>query len=128
MQLPARHQRRGVFETVVAAALLMAIPAGALVPGSAALRSSAKAAPIVLEEIPTEIQLDLRTDRSQLLRTRIALRRLAITDPKVAQAVQYAPTEFELLAVDAGETTLTLWPAGKEDTRPLRVRIVVREK
>ena len=47
--------------------------------------------------------------RSKLITTKKPVSRFSITNPEVADIVQFSPSEFELIGASPGQTTLTLW-------------------
>lgn len=55
--------------------------------------------------------------RSQLVVTKTNVTRTAIADPSVIDLVQYSPTEFGIIGLTLGSTTLTLW--FENDPEPL---------
>ena len=58
-----------------------------------------------------EPNLEIRIDptRSKLIRTKLPVTRIAITDPAVLDINQYSATEFEIIGRKSGKTTLTIW-------------------
>lgn len=56
-----------------------------------------------------EITMSIDPVKSKLIHTRRPVVRFAITNPSVLDIVQYSPTEFELIGLRPGYTTLTIW-------------------
>ncbi|MEO8493462.1 MAG: pilus assembly protein N-terminal domain-containing protein [Planctomycetota bacterium] len=56
-----------------------------------------------------EARLVVDPRRSKLITTKKPVSRFSITNPEIADIVQFGPTEFELIGSGLGETTLTLW-------------------
>lgn len=56
-------------------------------------------------------ELVFRVDpaRSRIVRTKLPINRIAITDPGIIDVNEFNPTEIEIIGLQAGETTLTLW-------------------
>ena len=77
--------------------------------------------------LEAETAVDLRMDRSKLIRTKQPVSRTSITDPSVAEIVQYSPTEFEIIGLQPGETGLTFWFGEQPTSEVLRylVRVTI---
>jgi pilus assembly protein CpaC len=71
--------------------------------------TKAKVAALISEVLEPEASMDVTVNRSKLIRTKVPVTRFAISDPKTLDVVQFNPTEFELLGLKAGRTSLTLW-------------------
>jgi pilus assembly protein CpaC len=71
--------------------------------------AQAKAGALIAELIGTELELQLEPHKSKLLRTRVPVSKVSITDPDLLEIVQFGPTEFELIPRTTGETTMTFW-------------------
>lgn len=69
-----------------------------------------------------EVTIELKVHRSKLIRTKAPVTRFSITRPELIDLVQYSPSEFELIPLQAGQTTFTLW-FGDEPLRYL-VRVL----
>ena len=69
-------------------------------------------------------KLDVEVHRSKLLRTKVPVTRISVTDPNVLDVVQYTPTEFELIGHRPGQTSLTFWYGDNQTLRYL-VRVKV---
>ncbi len=66
-------------------------------------------AQLVGEVIDPQMVFHLHPTRSKIVRTRLPVTRVAITDATVLEVNQFSPTEFEFIGRKSGETTLTLW-------------------
>jgi len=66
-----------------------------------------------------EARLVVDPRRSKLITTKKPVSRFSITNPDTADLVQFGPTEFELIGISPGETTLTLWFGQEEVLRYL---------
>lgn len=87
--------------------------------------SLTKESGLIDQVIEPELVLHLDPTRSKVVRTKLPVLRIAITDPQVLEVNQFSPTEFEFIGMRSGETTLSLWfmdPQGNE----LLLRYVVR--
>lgn len=87
--------------------------------------SLTKESGLIDQVIEPELVLHLDPTRSKVVRTKLPVHRIAITDPQVLEVNQFSPTEFEFIGMRSGETTLSLWfmdPQGNE----LLLRYVVR--
>jgi pilus assembly protein CpaC len=76
-----------------------------------------KEAELVDDVLEPELVFHIHPTRSKIVRTRLPVTRVAITDPSVLEINQFAPQEFEFIGRRSGETTLTLWftePGGGE--------------
>ena len=72
-----------------------------------------------------EITITVDPRKSRLVRTKRPVSRFSITNPSVVDIVQFSPTEFELVGLSVGITTMTLWYPGDED-EPEVIRYLVR--
>jgi pilus assembly protein CpaC len=73
----------------------------------------------------TETTMEVNLQRSKLLRTRFPVSRVSIVNPSVIEVVQYGPQEFELIGRAVGQTTMTFWFGGLEQTPVLRYQVMV---
>jgi pilus assembly protein CpaC len=71
--------------------------------------ADAKLKALIGEVMEPEARMDLVLRRSKVLRTKVPVTRVSITDPKTLEVVQFSPIEFELIGLQAGETSLTFW-------------------
>ncbi len=69
----------------------------------------AKLNDLIFEEFPIEAILRIDPVKSKLLRTKLPVARIAITDPSIVEITQYNPNELEFYGKRSGETSLTLW-------------------
>ena len=56
-----------------------------------------------------ELTVNVKPNVSRLIRTKKPIHRIAITDPSLLMVVQYSPTEFELIGLRNGSTSMTIW-------------------
>lgn len=69
----------------------------------------AKEAGLIQQVIEPELILRVDPTRSKLIRTKLSVSRIAITDPDVIDVNQFGPREMEIIGRKSGETTLTIW-------------------
>lgn len=83
---------------------------------------------LIAEVRETELNLEIEPRASKILRTKKPVARTSITHPAVLEVTQFGPTEFELIGLGAGETSLTFWfagPDGISDKDMLRYQVRV---
>lgn len=68
-------------------------------------------------------ELEVIHHRSQLVVTRQAITRIAITDPAVIDVAQYSPTEISIIGLGLGTTDMTIWFGDNEP--PLMALVTV---
>lgn len=85
----------------------------------------AKEASLIDEVVEPELVFHLDPSQSKVVRTKIPVDRIAVTDPSVAEVTEFGPTEFEVIGLRAGETTMTIWFASEKDT-PRTLRYLVK--
>ncbi|MCA8984601.1 MAG: pilus assembly protein N-terminal domain-containing protein [Planctomycetaceae bacterium] len=68
-------------------------------------------------------KLEIIHNRSQLVKTRTRVRRMAIADPSIIDIAPFEEDEFAIIGTAIGSTTLTLWFEG--DDNPLIYEITV---
>jgi len=93
--------------------------------------SLAKESGLIDQVIEPELVLHLDPTRSKIVRTKLPVHRVAITDPGVLEVNQFSPTEFEFIGQRSGDTTLSLWftdPLGKEVLLRYMVRVGVNNE
>lgn len=81
---------------------------------------------LIEEVIDPELIFRVEPARSRVVRTRLPVKRVAITDPTVVEINEFTPSELEVIGLKAGETTVTIWfqdDAGQ--TRRLRYLVQV---
>ncbi|MHB8902354.1 MAG: type II and III secretion system protein family protein [Thermoguttaceae bacterium] len=59
--------------------------------------------------IDTGMAMKLDPRFSKVVRTKLPVTRMSVTNPEIVEIVQFSPTEFELIGGQTGSTTLTLW-------------------
>ena len=64
------------------------------------------------EDLRARVTLDIDPRRSKIIRTKLPVSRVSVTDPEILEVVQFSPTEFELIGGTTGQTSLTFWFAG----------------
>ena len=84
--------------------------------------TDAKVRALIAEVIEPEAKMELTVHQSKILRTKSPVTRVSITSPKTLEVVQFTPTEFELIGLKAGQTSLTFWFG---DNQSLRYQVVV---
>ena len=88
-----------------------------------------KQSELIDQVVKPELMMEIDPTRSQLMRTKLPMSRISITDPEVLEATQYGPYELELMGLKSGETSLTIWftdPNANDQTKVLRylVRVI----
>jgi len=63
---------------------------------------------LVGEVHDVELTINVRPNISRLIRTKRPIYRISITDPTVLDVIQHSPTEFELVGLRRGITSLTI--------------------
>jgi len=76
-----------------------------------------KVADLIADVMEPEVVLNIVPQRSKLIRTKRPVSRFSITRPNVAEVVQFSPTEFEIIGLDVGITSMTLWFGGADEQR-----------
>ena len=71
--------------------------------------AKAKVNALIAEVMEPEANLEVKVHRSKLIRTKVPVTRVSITEPKTLDVVQFTPTEFELIGLQPGQTSLTFW-------------------
>ncbi len=88
-------------------------------------QDTSKADRLITEVLEPELVMELDPRRSKIIRTTKPVARISITDPEVAEVVEFGPMEFELIGGKTGQTSLTLWFGQDEQNREL-LRYVVK--
>lgn len=86
----------------------------------------AREASLIEQVIEPELTFSIQPQVSKIVKTKLPVTRIAVTDPSVVEVNEFTPTEFEVIGQRAGETTVTIWfeePSG--NTRLLRYLIKV---
>ncbi len=80
-------------------------------------KERAKEASLIKAVLDPELIFRLEQNRSRIIKTAIPVTRVAITDPSIVDINEFGPTELEIIGLEAGETTMTLWfnTPGKEE-------------
>ncbi|MBL4885734.1 MAG: pilus assembly protein N-terminal domain-containing protein [Planctomycetaceae bacterium] len=81
------------------------------------VQSSRKLDARIVSMPQVEQKLDIIQNRSQLVKTRHRVTRMAIADPSVIDVAPYEDDEFAIIGNQLGSTTLTLW--FEDDDKPL---------
>lgn len=89
--------------------------------------TDAKVSALIAEVLEPEVRIEVNIHRSKLIRTKVPITRFSITTPNTLDVVQFSPTEFELIGVRQGQTTLTLWFGDNQALRYL-VHVVADAK
>lgn len=85
----------------------------------------ARESDLIDEVIEPELVLKLNPIRSKIVRTKLPVSRMAITDPAIMSVTQFSPKEFELVGGETGETTFTVWYVNDDGSESL-IRYLVR--
>ena len=99
-------------------------------PAAAPAQAWNKEDSLIQSVVEPELVFNLEPTRSKLVRTRMPVSRVAITDPMVVEVIQYGPNEFEFIGRKSGETTLTLWfgqPLGPQSVLRYLVKVAPDE-
>ncbi len=59
--------------------------------------------------IDPELVFRVDPSRSRIVKTKLPINRIAITDPSVVDVNEFNPNEIEIIGLKSGETTLSLW-------------------
>ncbi len=87
-------------------------------------RSREKA--LISEVRETELRLEVDPRLSKIITAKKSVSRVSITDPRILEVVQFSPTQFELIGLLPGETSLTLWFSGPDNQEGEMLRYQVR--
>ncbi len=68
-----------------------------------------KESSLIEEVLHPELIFRISPQRSKIVRTRVPVTRIAITNPGFVDIVEYSASEFEMVGMQPGETTMTLW-------------------
>ena len=71
--------------------------------------SQTKEASLIDEVLEPELLFLLDPAQSKVVKTKIPVDRIAVTDPSFVEISEYGPTEFEVIGLKPGETTMTIW-------------------
>lgn len=84
----------------------------------------ARHSPAVHAVMQPRFKLLVRQRHSQLLVTKLPVRRLAVTDSSICNYYQYSPTEVAVVGLGLGTTDLMIWFQGQTDPAIYEVSIV----
>jgi pilus assembly protein CpaC len=84
-----------------------------------------KEASLIDEVIDAELIFTVDPARSKVVRTKLPIARLAVTNPSVVEVNEFGANEFEVIGLKSGETTLTIW-FGNEGQPERIIRYLVR--
>lgn len=79
---------------------------------------------VIARRIPIEGEKRVIERREELIEFRSNVYRLAITDPNVANYLQYDPKTIGLQGLERGETTFTVWLEDEEQPITMLVRVI----
>ena len=68
-----------------------------------------KEASLIDEVLEPELLFLLDPAQSKVVKTKFPVDRIAITDPSLVEISEYGPSEFEVIGLRPGETTMTIW-------------------
>lgn len=68
-----------------------------------------KEASLIDEVVEPELIFQLDPSQSKVVRTKVKVDRISVTDPAIVEVTEFSPTEFEVIGLKAGETSMTLW-------------------
>ena len=71
--------------------------------------AKAKEASLIDEVVEPELIFQLDPSQSKVVRTKVKVDRISVTDPSIAEVTEFSPTEFEVIGLKAGETSMTIW-------------------
>lgn len=85
---------------------------------------SAPHSPVVQAVMQPRYRMTVRQRHSQLLVTRLPVRRLAVTDSSICNYYQYSPTEVAVVGLGTGTTDLMIWFQGQTSPAIYEVSVV----
>ncbi len=89
-----------------------------------------KEAALIDQVLMPELIFRVDPNQSKVVRTKLPISRVAITDPSIVEVNEFGPNEIEVIGVKAGETTMTLWfaePGGQQSILRYLVRVAANE-
>lgn len=89
-----------------------------------------KEASLIDQVLEPELIFRVDPNQSKVVRTKLPISRVAITDPSIVEVNEFGPTEIEVIGVRAGETTMTIWfsePDGQLTILRYLVRVAANE-
>lgn len=87
--------------------------------------TQAKLDSLIEDILDPEATLNVVMSRSRLVRLRRPISRVAIADPGIIEFVQFGPRELEIIGIEPGETTLTLWFGEQQEQETIRYLVRV---
>ena len=83
--------------------------ATSLTPLTPSPEANAKVNALIAEVMEPEASLEVTVNHVKIIRTKEPVTRVSFTDPKTLLVTQFTPTEFELIGLQPGQTSLTFW-------------------
>ncbi|MCH7687449.1 MAG: pilus assembly protein N-terminal domain-containing protein [Planctomycetes bacterium] len=80
---------------------------------------------LIDEIIESDVELNVTLRRSKIIRTKLDIFRVAVADPTKVEPVQFSLREVELIGMQAGSTTVTLWMGNEQQARLLSILVNV---
>ena len=85
-----------------------------------------KESSLIDQVIEPELVFHLDPAQSKVVRTKVPVARIAVTDPSIAEVTEFSPSEFEVIGLRAGETTMTIWFESPNKENPKTLRYLVK--
>ncbi|MBI1309791.1 hypothetical protein GC176_00675 [bacterium] len=124
ISLSRRFWRRAVVVGLFAAGLASP-PGSANAQDGAAGDVSGKVTELVDSVVTAEVELEVQQRRSKILRMKQDIFRTAIADPSVLEFVAFGTREIELIGLERGSTTVTLWMGNEQAPQILSMLVRV---
>lgn len=89
-----------------------------------------KESDLIAEVVSPELIFRIDPLHSKIMKTKLPIARISITDPSTLEVNEFTPTEIELIGLKAGTTTLTMWfsqPTGEETMLRYLVKVESNE-
>ena len=89
-----------------------------------------KEAFVILDVLEPELIFRVNPSHSKIIRTKLPVTRIAITDPTIADVTEFTETELEIIGLKAGQTALTMWftdQTGQETVLRYLVKVAADE-
>lgn len=80
---------------------------------------------LVDEVVTAEVELEISKRRSKILRLRQDVFRVAVADPSIVDFVAFGSREMELIGLDTGSTSVTLWLGDEQNAELLSLLVTV---
>ena len=84
-------------------------PSGLAGPENPTQETRDKEDSLISEVLDAELIFTVDPARSKVVRTKQPISRIAVTNPSVVEVNEFGAHEFEVIGLQAGETTLTIW-------------------